>query len=154
MKVSAEGGGFLSAALELRCSRHNRWIEIGQIEDEVIRMASSDGEVGERLLREILEIRGDDDLGSTSDGGRQYMSIVRIGKGELFDQVAVAWDQAIRDGLVDRRCLSAAAWSCRVLAGGAVTLPTIRAGSPRSSGHEPAASEPGGSSNPAGAPGK
>lgn len=62
-------------------------------------MARSDVEGGKRHLWKILEIRGHDDLSARPDGCRQHMPIIRIGEGELVDQVTVASDQAIRDGL-------------------------------------------------------
>ncbi len=41
--------------------------------------------------------------GDRTDGGRQHMPVVRIGKEKPVDQVPVARDQAIRNGLVAER---------------------------------------------------
>ena len=45
----------------------------------------------------VLEIDGDDCIASASDGRSYHVSIVRVGQLDRFDQILVAFDEALRN---------------------------------------------------------
>ena len=79
---------------------------------EVIRMQGLDIEQSERRRGEVGEVVGDDDVGTGTDRSRQDMAVVWIRQRKGRDQVLVAADEAVADGIVHQ------AWrSCQTLGG-------------------------------------
>ena len=87
-------------ALQFRRRGDDGRFKIRQIQDKVVGVAWNNPKCSERLLREVLQVRCHDLLGAGENRGGQNMSIIGIGQRQLVDQVLVAGDQAIRDGLV------------------------------------------------------
>ena len=61
-------------------------IQIEQAESEIVWMLSFDLAGIELLLRKVLQVLRDDDIGSAPDCGRQNMPISGIGKADTIDK--------------------------------------------------------------------
>jgi hypothetical protein len=50
------------------------------MQDELIRVLGLDFIRGERLGREVIQVKGDNNVGAAADRGRKDMTVVRVGQ--------------------------------------------------------------------------
>jgi len=78
---------------------HGAAPEVDQVPDKGVRVLRLDVELVERRGREVLEVDGDDRLCSGPYGCSQDVAVIGVRKLKALDEVLVAGDQAVRNGL-------------------------------------------------------